>query len=472
MVLGRESVRSARKGVSGMWRYLGLGGHFAWLYLVIMHTHVYPFFTIAYERGFVALGFSISLAVALMLFLAWESLAPFMQRSRFVVAIIGIATVAGTGLYVYSYMVAYSPPFMLVAVMLAGAGNGLLTLFWGQLLSEISPAELVRYVCGGLLCSSAVSCLLVHTGSWAMFAMIAFLPTLSAIWRLLAASYTPRAKYPHVDPGRAFLVRHSLGWTVLGACLGFFAVMPESQKQLASHITGVSATVLLVSIALTILLVFAFRAHPENAAICLYRIAIFAVISGIFAFVLGSDVVRFAGLALVIAARLLFLGLSWLVHPRLSISFGKMQVDAVGWITTLFYCGIALGVILLIAATPLIDFDVGAGDLALFVLASMLLALFLFVLTEVDVAAIVSNRNRGFQKSEQQETELVERVAGAYGLSEREIEVVQYLLKGCTIGYVSEKLFIAPSTVKTHVKHIYEKLGIGSRQELRDAFKN
>lgn len=51
-------------------------------------------------------------------------------------------------------------------------------------------------------------------------------------------------------------------------------------------------------------------------------------------------------------------------------------------------------------------------------------------------------------------------------LTKREIEVLGYLGRGHSIIYIAEKLFISESTVRTHVKHIYNKLGIHAREEL------
>jgi DNA-binding CsgD family transcriptional regulator len=57
----------------------------------------------------------------------------------------------------------------------------------------------------------------------------------------------------------------------------------------------------------------------------------------------------------------------------------------------------------------------------------------------------------------------------AYGLSEREAEIAAYLFKGRSLPFIKDKLFIAVGTVKTHVRHIYEKMGVHNRQEFLDA---
>lgn len=55
------------------------------------------------------------------------------------------------------------------------------------------------------------------------------------------------------------------------------------------------------------------------------------------------------------------------------------------------------------------------------------------------------------------------------GLTEREAQVAALLLQGRSQPVIAEQLFVATSTINTHVKHIYQKFGVRSKQELIDA---
>jgi two-component system nitrate/nitrite response regulator NarL len=48
-------------------------------------------------------------------------------------------------------------------------------------------------------------------------------------------------------------------------------------------------------------------------------------------------------------------------------------------------------------------------------------------------------------------------------LSPREREVLDLMAKGQSIPAMAKQLFLAPSTVKTHVQRLYEKLGVNDR---------
>jgi len=56
-------------------------------------------------------------------------------------------------------------------------------------------------------------------------------------------------------------------------------------------------------------------------------------------------------------------------------------------------------------------------------------------------------------------------------LSERETEVLGYLTKGYSGKEIAEKIHVSINTVKTHLKHIYQKLHVRSRSEILLRFR-
>lgn len=53
-------------------------------------------------------------------------------------------------------------------------------------------------------------------------------------------------------------------------------------------------------------------------------------------------------------------------------------------------------------------------------------------------------------------------------LSAREMEVAWLLYRGYTNRQIAEELYIAESTVKKHVSHVYEKMLVSSRKEWKE----
>ena len=53
-----------------------------------------------------------------------------------------------------------------------------------------------------------------------------------------------------------------------------------------------------------------------------------------------------------------------------------------------------------------------------------------------------------------------------YGITSREREIIEYLLKGYSNAQIAQVLFISAPTVKNHIYHIYKKTGVASRMQL------
>ncbi len=61
--------------------------------------------------------------------------------------------------------------------------------------------------------------------------------------------------------------------------------------------------------------------------------------------------------------------------------------------------------------------------------------------------------------------------ASRYDLTRREAEVCAYLLRGRSLPFIAEQLYVTAGTVKTHAAHIYRKAGVGGKQELIDLYE-
>ena len=61
-----------------------------------------------------------------------------------------------------------------------------------------------------------------------------------------------------------------------------------------------------------------------------------------------------------------------------------------------------------------------------------------------------------------------EAITRKYKLTERESEILRFAALGRSAKYIADELFISHNTAKTHIKHVYEKLNIHSKQELID----
>ena len=61
-------------------------------------------------------------------------------------------------------------------------------------------------------------------------------------------------------------------------------------------------------------------------------------------------------------------------------------------------------------------------------------------------------------------------VTARHGLTDRESEILLLLARGRSSTYIGEALYLSPNTVRGHIKNIYAKLGVHSKQEIIDLF--
>lgn len=111
------------------------------------------------------------------------------------------------------------------------------------------------------------------------------------------------------------------------------------------------------------------------------------------------------------------------------------------------------------------------GDELISVAAVLLLVIaYVFLFSEKD-SDLMFGEDRAAKK-ERVFHQVCEGLCEKGRLTNREQEVFYLLAKGAPVSAIEEKLYISSSTVATHMKHIYQKLGVHSRGELYDLVDN
>jgi two-component system, NarL family, nitrate/nitrite response regulator NarL len=54
----------------------------------------------------------------------------------------------------------------------------------------------------------------------------------------------------------------------------------------------------------------------------------------------------------------------------------------------------------------------------------------------------------------------------SFGLTRRELEIVSAIVEGCTNRDIAQKFSLSEDTVKHHLTHIFDKVGVSNRLEL------
>ncbi len=110
--------------------------------------------------------------------------------------------------------------------------------------------------------------------------------------------------------------------------------------------------------------------------------------------------------------------------------------------------------------------SVTRDDMGNIICVIVLICYLLFLIVTTALELLRSSRNNESPVKEQ----ITDTMAEEFGLTRREKDILFHLLQGRSYESVGKKLFIAPSTVKTHVSHIYAKVGVKTRDELIDLF--
>lgn len=199
----------------------------------------------------------------------------------------------------------------------------------------------------------------------------------------------------------------------------------------------------------------------QGAIAYVYRLAILMMVAGfLFAPALQSFVVNgpsivfagFLGLLIVLVIVFLVNAFTTARDPALAFSAGF----------SLLLGGQALGLLLGGALDAFMDFAV--FQTWAFALAGLLVMIaFLFLFTENDLGEL-GEVAQALDSFDEACAYLVQKNA----LSKRESEILPLALKGRTSERIAEQFVISKSTVDTHLRRIYTKCNVHSRQELID----
>jgi DNA-binding CsgD family transcriptional regulator len=244
------------------------------------------------------------------------------------------------------------------------------------------------------------------------------------------------------------------------------------------NITGSGAMLAATLAALAGVTVYAWRAHGRPRMDALFSAAFFVTAAGFMLLLVDDVAAAPAAAALLVGGYTCVELLTWFALCSAAARNTVAAIPAICWGTAVSYLGICCGVGLWLAPGAL---PAGAGanlDLVrratvALLLAALILGLLLTRRTFSFDAAV-----EGIAPDEPKvvvryvDVDAFEgrcaRVAGRFGLTEREADVLRLLARGNNTARVQDELAIGRNTVKYHVKNIYAKLGVHSQQEMID----
>lgn len=365
----------------------------------------------------------------------------------------------GTAALALAQSGASAPAWALVPAMaLCSASYEALLLSWVERLAAASP-EKALMACAGSYAAGSLAWAYLQTMP-VLPAALAALCALPASLALLVCFYQGAGR-EHEFARPTGLARHwkVVAWFgVFGMAYGIGSSMTDLGYSTAAAKLGTSAP-----FALLVLTRLLGRDRFDFSSI--YRLSLGVMAAGFVVALLNSSnavlmqVLFSASQALVTTIAVTFAcGMARLQRCSAAALFGAMTFlwHALAWLAS------ELGGALAARGAGL-----AASPVALSAAALMLLLLAALVLfREVDFVA----NFRAIQSDDdgRRLERACESLAARGGLTPREADVMALFLRGMSQAEVSERLFIAPGTVRAHANHIYAKLGVHSAAELRE----
>lgn len=368
----------------------------------------------------------------------------------------------------------------LLSIIVLGVGSGALILMWGMVFSRTGArTTLVEASLGYLVAfasllpfyaappAAQVTFVIAAAGADAMLLSRSFAKGMGAAEQSAEAGLRPSREASDDSPWTRVICDGLFLYGVAMACFGQMqAALPNATLSTPGSLAQLAAA--LVACALTLACVRRLGGRSEATA---YRVAFAIAMAGCL-LPLALPQGGATSMAVMLAGETTML----VIISSLLFEFAHRSPHNAVRILGL---GIASKVCGDVLARALIEVVRGLGVSAgtgwwTFLFALCIIAEYAFVLTESSVQGIISGVEAD-PVSTTGTTALAEAsrtLAAKGGLTPREAEVLAQLLHGRSSRRIQEELFISESTANTHIRHIYAKLGVHSRQELLDLAEN
>lgn len=358
----------------------------------------------------------------------------------------------------------------------AWAGHGLASAvlfgYWGRFSSMLPAAHILPTIAGVFFAAGCWYFIVSNLPYAHSILVLAAMPLLSLACFLVYErdSALPRGVDSSVAPwkqgSRADDLSGMLNGVVLGTVL-FVVVLGESAPD--AHVMVAS------SLAVAAAAVAAAVAMRGNSAVeyGLARRMLFPFsVASLVLLMLDLGPVSVALLFVLLAVFSVLDIVNWSTVALFGSLYRAQPIYAFSSVRLPFTVGTALGWLVGMAAFGELapEFSTGFGQVA---------AAFIVLLA---VSVSVAPFERGVRKREDADDDVPDErdspgawnracidVAARHGLTPREREVFLLLAKGRNAAVIEKELVVSSSTAKTHIYHVYRKLGVSSRQEVIDA---
>lgn len=355
----------------------------------------------------------------------------------------------------------------------SGIGYALSLLVWGRILSKKNTNGSSHQVLADSSVAVIVMAVILVLPDVAYYSVLVSLGLLAgAIGSLEAVSAAKETNHKEatvINATRSVIPRAAVfAGSVLWLVFGIFMALLNDVQAINGYLNVATIVVALVASVAGIAIV---RLHkkPDINLSKMSWISVPLLVMALVVYVAGNQ--NLLGVAVVLVVFGMTLSYLHLMAHFASLAHrGDLLCDQMftwGWLAP--YGGMSIGV--LIGMISLL-IDGSAVDLFISVVAGVLVVSLIVSMLNIEKIAIRRRVCEEAQKADEENRTAYEiqmnELFSAMGLSQREQDVALLMLQGRSQAVIAEQLYVAPSTVNTHVKHIYRKVNVGSKQEFID----
>lgn len=445
--------------------FLGLGVYRAWIEIVFVGTFVdFPAASLNARDLFDLTMVVTSLAC---IWLA-RRIGPFFNKRSVYVLSGGTLFVSTVLMFSSCYLPDMGSFLAVPAALLGGFGIALLILFWSELYACLNPLRVALYYSASIVAGALV--LYLYRGfllPW-LFAMTALLPLVSLACLSSGFRSLPAAERPATS-----WTRFSVPWKAVLLMATYAFAYGLMEGNLYGGWFGPHSAPGAVAVAAFVFLGVSLKAGRFDFGM-IYRLALPLMVVALFLLPtlghVGGAARDFCVSAGYTAQSILIM----LIMANICYRYGVSAIWLFGIERAVRQLSMWLGRLVAEGAHA---FDVFGSNGETFISLLTLVAIVAATTILFSERELSSRWGANFlsggtdSAAMMRKQELADRCAEAartYKLSTREEEVLLLLAQHKTVGIIERELFIANGTAKAHVRHIYQKLGIHTRQELFD----
>ena len=441
-------------------RFLGVGVYLAWLFTIHYSTGLFDTADRALDSLILSnLANLFGLVLAALLA---RRIAPISPKKAYV-ACAGIASCSGTFLASFAPLGGGAEAVLFVAGnILIGIGTALLILLWSELYSGLPRREASMFYSGSFIVAAVLFYLVSSGEAFVQMIVVVLLPAASTIMFSLSVKLLPN---------QAEEVRESADahWTFPwrpSILLAVYAFASTLSRSLSFDTNDVGMAGMLL-IALVVLVCNMFLFDRFDARL-LYKVTPPLIVAGylLISFFDGYDGL---GSILINAGFSGFVILTLIVLSNISYTYGVTAIWLFGLTrafrvlaSTIAACGYTW----LSPVGPTDAMALGAATIVLVVSCAMLFLSDKDFTSTWGIDPVPANHVEALAEFYTTLQGKCSIIAHRHGLTLREEEVLMLLAQDKSVAEVEEALVISNGTAKSHIRHIYAKLGVHARKEI------